>query len=65
MKTVHGAEFYNSKKHKGNEQPSGNGGPSNGDKENGSAEGSPQSEGGKVGISSPSIKSEVRLLHCD
>ncbi|KAK7076262.1 hypothetical protein SK128_003312 [Halocaridina rubra] len=60
VKTVHGADFYASKKHKGNDHPSansgggGNGG--NGGKEGGTnPEGSPHSDGGKAGsLSSPS-----------
>lgn len=67
MKTVHGAEFYASKKHKGNDHPNGNsGGPGNGSgggKDAGQPEGSPHSDGGKAGsMSSPSVKSEVIIL---
>ena len=57
VKTVHGADFFNSKKHKSNDHPSANGG-SDGDKDGGSAEGSPQSDDCKGGFS-PSAKREV------
>ncbi|KAF2369137.1 Zinc finger C2H2-type [Trinorchestia longiramus] len=63
VKTVHGAEFYASKKHKGNDHPNGNsGGPGNGSgggKDVRQPEGSPHSDCGKAGsMSSPSVKSE-------
>ncbi|XP_069175168.1 LOW QUALITY PROTEIN: transcriptional activator cubitus interruptus [Procambarus clarkii] len=59
VKTVHGADFYASKKHKGNDHPTTN--PGGGGKDGGAAhpEGSPHSDGGKGGsLSSPSVKSE-------
>ncbi|XP_071536978.1 uncharacterized protein ci [Panulirus ornatus] len=61
VKTVHGADFYASKKHKGNDHPSANSGGGGGGKDGGAAhpEGSPHSDGGKGGsLSSPSVKSE-------
>ncbi|XP_050691009.1 transcriptional activator cubitus interruptus-like isoform X3 [Eriocheir sinensis] len=61
VKTVHGADFYASKKHKGNDHPTTNPGSGGGGKEGGAAhpEGSPHSDGGKGGsLSSPSVKSE-------
>ncbi|XP_064082766.1 transcriptional activator cubitus interruptus-like isoform X4 [Macrobrachium nipponense] len=57
VKTVHGADFYASKKHKGNDHPSANPGSGGGGKDGGTAhpEGSPHSDGGKAGsLSSPS-----------
>ena len=67
VKTVHGADFYASKKHKGNDHPSANtgGGASNNGKDGGNQhpEDSPHSDGGKGGsLSSPSVKSEVSDL---
>ncbi|XP_045128464.1 transcriptional activator cubitus interruptus-like isoform X3 [Portunus trituberculatus] len=61
VKTVHGADFYASKKHKGNDHPTNNPGGGGAGKEGGAAhpEGSPHSDGGKGGsLSSPSVKSE-------
>lgn len=65
VKTVHGAEFYANKKHKGGDHPGHRPvgeGSKDGDKNPGS-EGSPKSEeclGGKMtNLSSPSMKSEV------
>ncbi|XP_069949724.1 transcriptional activator cubitus interruptus isoform X3 [Cherax quadricarinatus] len=61
VKTVHGADFYASKKHKGNDHPTTNTGAGAGGKDGGAAhpEGSPHSDGGKGGsLSSPSVKSE-------
>lgn len=67
VKTVHGADFYANKKHKGSEfkgdkdSQSGN---HHGDQN--SPEGSPNSEGSNMtnpgSMSSPSIKSEVKFL---
>lgn len=60
---MHGADFYASKKHKGNDHPTNNPGGGGAGKEGGAAhpEGSPHSDGGKGGsLSSPSVKSEVR-----
>ncbi|ROT85074.1 Transcriptional activator ci [Penaeus vannamei] len=58
VKTVHGADFYASKKHKGNDHPSANPGGGGGEGKDGGAthpEGSPHSDGGKGGsLSSPS-----------
>lgn len=53
MKTVHGADFYASKKHKGSHED-GSGGT------NGRMDGSPRSDDGTktVSLSSPSVKSE-------
>lgn len=59
VKTVHGADFYASKKHKGNDHPSANPGGGGGEGKDGGAthpEGSPHSDGGKGGsLSSPSV----------
>ncbi|KAA0191543.1 hypothetical protein HAZT_HAZT004597 [Hyalella azteca] len=68
VKTVHGAEFYASKKHKGNDHPNGSaggpGGGSGGGKDVGQPDGSPHSDNGKAGsMSSPSVKSEVNQHH--
>jgi len=65
VKTVHGPEFYASKKHKGNDHPGSNDDQSMKDNHrppHGGSEASPRSEdmGSKTtSISSPSIKSEV------
>lgn len=62
---MHGADFYASKKHKGNDHPTNNPGGGGTGKEGGTAhpEGSPHSDGGKGGsLSSPSVKSEVSLV---
>lgn len=65
VKTVHGADFYASKKHKGNDHQNANNGGGPGGKDGGAAhaEGSPHSDGGKGGsLSSPSVKSEVIIV---
>lgn len=66
VKTVHGADFYANKRHKGNnDHPNGGDGRDNHGRGNGGgSEGSPRSEdmGAKTAsVSSPSIKSEVSL----
>jgi len=63
VKTVHGAEFYASKKHKGNDHPNGNSGGSGPNKGGSKDMGSPNSDGAAKGgsMSSPSVKSEVRF----
>jgi len=63
VKTVHGAEFYANKKHKGGD--SAGPGPSPGGMNGGGPGSSPRSDDGgnkTASVSSPSVKSEVGIL---